>query len=174
MCHICGQPSYYNCNCVQQINYPCTPCTTTPTGCPIQLDSACVIYHKDNNTTSLLLDGLGLNNGATLQLILETISAEIEQLNFEDLTLPFLDDTYVINNLQQFATAVDSQFSAVNDSIDDINTTIGDMGYLGAVASDPVLADTANGQYWFRTDLPAADGLRIKLNGSFRTIPTTV
>lgn len=173
MCHVCGQPYNYPCNCVQQVNYPCNPCTTTPTGCPIQLDSSCVIYHKDNNSTSLLLEGLGLGNGATLQLILETISAEIEQLNFEDLNLPFLDDTYVINTLQQFGTAVDSQFSAVNDQINDILETIEDMGYLGAVAADPVLADIENGQYWWRTDLAAANALRIKVNGGYRTIPTT-
>jgi len=44
-------------------------------------------------------------------------------------------------------------------------------GFLGNVTSDPV--SSSDGQYWFRTDLPVADGLRMKLNGSVRTIPTT-
>lgn len=61
-------------------------------------------------------------------------------------------------------------------SISDGNTvslaslTCGVGGFLGNFTSDPV---AANGQYWFRTDLPTADGLRIRLNGNVRTIPTT-
>lgn len=44
-------------------------------------------------------------------------------------------------------------------------------GYLGEFSgSDPAAAD---GQYWFRTDLAVADGLRIRLDGNVRTIPTT-
>lgn len=172
MCQVCGQPSYYPCNCVQQVLTPCTPCAQ-PTGCPIQLDTACVIYHKNNNQLSGLTEGLGLNNGATLELILDTISSKLVQLNFIDLNLPFLDDTYVINSLQSFATAVDAQFSAVNDQIEEINTTIEGMGYLGAVSADPSIGDVENGQYWWRTDLSAAVALRIKVNGVFRTIPTT-
>lgn len=167
-CYSCG--SYKPCNCVTQINYPCVPCSTPVTGCPIQLDSNCVIYHKDNNTTSLLLEGLNLNNGATLQLILETISAEIlainttiEQLDFEDIDLPFLDPIYTITDLESFAIAVDSQFAAVDSAI-------ADMGYLGATPVDLVLADVENGQYFYRTD---TDVLRIKVNGVFRSIATT-
>ena len=44
-------------------------------------------------------------------------------------------------------------------------------GFLGNVTSDPV--SPLDGQYWFRTDLAAASGLRIHLNGLVRTIPTT-
>lgn len=172
MCHSCGSP--YKCNCVQQNLIPCPPYPCPqPTGCPIQLDTACVIYHKNNNQMSNLLEGLNINNGATLELILDTISAKVEQLNFLDLNLPFLDDTYVINSLQSFATAVDSQFSAVNDQINDLIETIEGMGYLGAVNADPNINDIENGQYWWRTDLSANVALRIKVNGSFRTIPTT-
>lgn len=42
-------------------------------------------------------------------------------------------------------------------------------GFLGNFTADPTAVD---GQYWFRTDLPVADGLRIRLNGNVRTIPT--
>lgn len=172
MCHSCG--SQYNCNCVQQNLIPCPPYPCSqPTGCPIQLDTACVIYHKNNNQLSGLMDGLGLNNGATLELILDTISSKIEQLNFEDINLPFLDDSYVINTLQQFATAVDSQFDEVNTQIETINGMLDGIGYIGAVTADPNINNVENGQYWWRTDLSANVALRIKVNGSFRTIPTT-
>lgn len=170
MCQICGQPYYVPCNCLTP---SCSPCSSN-TSCPILLDSACVIYHKNNNILSGLLDSLGINNGATLELILDTMASKIGQLNFTNTNLPFLDDTYVINSLQSFATAVDSQFSAVNDSIGDLTTSIADMGYIGAVSADPNINDVENGQYWWRTDLSANVALRIKLNGSFRTIPTTV
>jgi hypothetical protein len=174
MCHNCGTPYNYPCNCVQQVLTPCSPYPCPqPTGCPILLDSACVIYHKNNSQLSKLVEGLGLGNGATLELILETISEKVVQLNFADLNLPFLDDSYVINTLQQFATAVDTQFSEVNTQIEDINTLIEGMGYLGALAADPNINDTEDGQYWWRTDLAANVALRIKVNGGFRTIPTT-
>jgi hypothetical protein len=61
-------------------------------------------------------------------------------------------------------------------SISDGNTvslaglTCGVGGFLGNFVADPT---AINGQYWFRTDLPAADGLRIYLDGNVRTIPTT-
>jgi hypothetical protein len=172
MCHICGQPQYYPCNCVQQNLLPCNPCSTTSDGCPIKLDTACVIYHKSLSTPSGL-EALNLPNGSTLDLILDTIDVQLRQINVPDWTLPFLDDSYVINTLEQFGTAVDSQFAEVDSQISDINTLIEGMGYLGALPADPVLADTENGQYWWRTDLSAAVALRIKVNGAFRTIPTT-
>jgi hypothetical protein len=46
----------------------------------------------------------------------------------------------------------------------------GASGFLGNLTADPTAID---GQYWFRTDLSASDGLRIKLNGSVRTITTS-
>lgn len=61
-------------------------------------------------------------------------------------------------------------------SISDGNTvslaslTCGVGGFLGNFTADP---DAADGQYWFRTDLSVANGLRIRLNGNVRTIPTT-
>jgi hypothetical protein len=113
-----------------------------------------------------------MTNGSTLKLIIETIATKIAELStIPDWTLTYLRETYVINTLQQFGVAVDQALSALQDEVDTINTTIEEMGYLGEVTSDPVGA--VNGQYWFRTDLAVANGLRIKLNGSVRTIPTT-
>jgi hypothetical protein len=44
-------------------------------------------------------------------------------------------------------------------------------GWLGNLASDP--SSPTDGQYWFRTDLSASAGLRIRLNGNTRTITTS-
>jgi hypothetical protein len=201
------------------------------------------LYHKDNNEISQLT-ALGLSNGATLELIVEAIDDKLEQLNVPDWDLPYLRSSYLINSLEQFGEAVDTEFADIqgqvtalgllintsivaNDSstIDfstsgtldhtitasvKISATVGNTlqelvdglfvpvptlsfnattkvltivggnsqdlssvytGFLGNVVADPV--SSLDGQYWFRTDLPAADGLRIKVNGSVRTIPTT-
>lgn len=170
MCHICGKPNWYSCNCIQQVLQPCNPCTTPNTlGCPILLDTACVIYHKNNNTLSLLT-GLGLSNGATLQLILETIDTKIQQINVPDWSLPFLDDTFVINTLQQFGTSVDITLKDLQDQITATNEVIEDMGYLGEVIVDIAVVDMENGQYFFNT---VSDLLKMKLNGSLRIITIT-
>lgn len=223
-------------------------CPPSPSGCPVQLDFSCVIYHKSNNELSQLTN-LGLNNGATLDQFAVAVDNLLGQLNVPDWSLPFLrnaPNSYTINNLEQFGEAVDTEladlqaqidalalsaavpitpvdsatvditangtlnhtvkadvkFSATADnqaealadgvyvapqtlsinvanktlSISDGNTvnlaslTCGVGGFLGNFTADPSAAD---GQYWFRTDLPVADGLRIRLNGNVRTIPTT-
>jgi hypothetical protein len=95
MCHNCGCPSY-------------VPCSCTATGCPILLDSACVIYHKDLNVTSGLI-GLNLGNGSTLQLILDSIDVKLRNLTVADWDLSCLRVDYVINSIQQFAEAMDTE-----------------------------------------------------------------
>lgn len=240
--------SCYNCH-----HTPCTchnscnSCTSVVAGCPVQLDAACVFYHKDNASISEL-PNLGITNGATLELILETIDTYIDDLNVSDFSLPILRVSYVINSLQQFAEAVDTEFgvlaadvatalsnsqesivandsatidfttsgtldhtitaavklsSSVSDNlitaqVDGIHVapqtlsvnysthelTISDgntinfsslvsapAGFLGNVTSDP--SSPADGEYWFRTDLSASVGLKIRLNGSTRTITTS-
>lgn len=99
----------------------CSPCDcgcsqSSDTGCPIQLDFSCVIYHKDNNEVTEL-DGLALTNGATLELVIETIDEKIKQLNVPDWDLAFLDGIYTINNLTQFGEAVNVQFEQVDTDI---------------------------------------------------------
>lgn len=44
-------------------------------------------------------------------------------------------------------------------------------GWLGNKTADP--SSPADGEYWFRSDLSAASGLKIRLNGSTRTITTS-
>lgn len=106
-CRSCG-----SCN-------PCTcnPCVVVTTGCPIQLDTSCILYHKSNSEITEL-DGLNISNGATLELILETIDEKIKQLNVIDLNLPCLRQTYVINTLQQFIAAVDTELCLIKDRLD--------------------------------------------------------
>lgn len=164
MCHICGQPFCNQSPCIQQINLPCNPnCNPCSSGPVFQMDAANVIYHKDNNTTSQLTC-LGLGNGATLQLILETIDTKICQLNVPDWTLTFLRESFLINTLAQFGAAVDQTLASLQSQITAINATISGMGFKGDVTVDPTVVD---GQYWFRTDLGK---LYMKLNGSTREI----
>lgn len=133
MCQICGQPFYVQCSCSHAPCAPCssdtTPCTPTPApcsevGCMLQLDSACIFYHKDTNDASELVN-LDIENGATLEEILH----------------------------------------AVDDSVGSLEH------FKGNVNADPTTL--VDGDYWFRTDLAAADGLKIRVNGTTRTIPTT-
>ena len=252
MCQNCGTPVWQPCNC-GTVNYPpksgykCCP-PGLPNGCPIQLDFKCVIYHKDNNEVSQLTN-LGLTNGATLEQFAVAVDAIAGQVNVPDWDLPFLrnaPNSYIINTLEQFGEAVDTELADLQAqitalaasaavpitpidsnsinitangtlnhtvradlnisatagnqsqilsdglftapqtlsinvanktlSISDGNTvnlaslTCGVGGFLGNFTSDPAAAD---GQYWFRTDLPVANGLRIRLDGNVRTIPTT-
>lgn len=92
-----------NCTSTFTTNCTCDECTS----CPVQLDTSCVLYHKDNAEISEL-DGLGLTNGATLELILEALDDKVKELNFSLFNLPVLRADYTINNLQQFAQSVDT------------------------------------------------------------------
>lgn len=120
MCYKCGNHNCYG-NCVTQYVTPCQPCNPcVSTGlCPTKLDSQCIIYHKDNNQISNLT-GLGLNNGATLQLILETIDTYIRQMKVQDWTLTCLRSEYTINTLEQFGEAVDTELCDLQAQIDDL------------------------------------------------------
>ena len=134
---------------------PCEPCTVIVTsGCPIQLDFSCIFYHKSNNQPTNLI-GLGLTNGATLQLFAETVDEKIKQLNVIDTDLPCLREGHVINTLQQFLTAVDTELCELQK-------------WLGNIAEDPDAPD--DGSYWYNT---VEAELRIQLNGAAYTITTT-
>lgn len=95
----------------------CSPCVN-PGPCPIQLDFNCIIYHKDNSQINNLAP-LGLNNGATLQLFADTISALLAPIiNTPDWVLPCLRTDYTINTLQQFGQSVDTQLCILQSEID--------------------------------------------------------
>jgi hypothetical protein len=99
-----------SCGC-EQILVPCSD-----TGCPIQLDSACVLYHKANSEISTLTN-LGIANGATLELILETIDAALASLRISTWTLPTLRSNHTINTLQQFAESADTEIGLLKTSV---------------------------------------------------------
>lgn len=243
----CGGRGCGNCT----PHFPAQPCggsfpPDATCGCPTQLDSACVIYHKFNNQISGLVN-LGLGNGATAELIFNTIDAQLGYINVANWALPNLrGDGFTLNTLPQFGAAVDTEIGNINGEITvlqglvntpitpidttsvnltvsgvlnhtlqaDVNISattgntlviLGDglysapqtlsinyvnktlsisggntvdfssllcqAGWLGNVTSDP--AGVADGNYWFRTDLAAASGLKIKVNGTVRTITTS-
>lgn len=151
-CHNCQNPL-----CTGGCNNSYTPCTDT--GCLIHLDFDCIFYHKDNDEDSALT-GLDLPNGTTLEEFSESIDNKISQLNFGNLTFNILTTqlNYDITNIQEFAIAVDTEIGNLKK-------------YRGTVLIDP--SGLREGDYWYRTDLPAANGLRMYLNGTVRTIPTT-
>lgn len=131
MCQICGQPANYSCGC-NRTNYPRPFSCVNPGPCPIQLDAQCVIYHKQNNTLSGLVN-LGLGNGATLELILDTIDTYIGQIKPATWALPCLRAIpFTINTLQNFAEAVDVTLCNLQDQI----TTLADEAATPLVVAD--------------------------------------
>lgn len=135
------------------------PCGCKSSGNLVQLDATAIFYHKNNNEISELTN-LELTNGSTLELFMKTVDIYIGQIKASNWTFPILETEllYTINTVEQFAAAVDAQIGVLRR-------------YKGEVNADPV--SPSNGDYWFRTDLLPANGLRMQLNGSVRTIPTT-
>jgi hypothetical protein len=105
--------------------FPAEPCgprfppNCGSNGCFEFTDSSCIIYHKNFNITSGLIN-LNLPNGTPVQLILETIDAQLGQFNGTNWLIPYLRSItlpFSINNLPQFAAAVDTEFSVIAGEI---------------------------------------------------------
>lgn len=113
----CGQSSSY----VNRSVNICDPCATD-TGCALQLDFSCIIYHKSNNAISNLTC-LELTNGATLNQFAEAVDSYICQIKVAQYNLPCLTTTldYTITNLKQFAEAVDTEICLIEADITTIN-----------------------------------------------------
>jgi hypothetical protein len=75
-CAVCGE-EYLRCNCVSQQPY-CEQCSGNNT-CAESMNSACVFYHPDNESPSLLIN-LGLSNNTSTEDILEAIDARLGQI----------------------------------------------------------------------------------------------
>jgi hypothetical protein len=96
---------------------PCVSlCPDATTGCPIQLDFDCVIYHKDNSEINQLSD-IGLTNGATLGLFAETVSSLLAGIKVDTYNIPHLRSTHTINTLKQLAEAVDVELTTIASEI---------------------------------------------------------
>lgn len=106
MCRNCGSSVPTN-SCLCNSN-----CSSS--GCPIQLDFECLIYHKRNQGVSGLTN-LGFNNGTTLDVIIEAIDVQLGQLDVDAWALPYLRDTqhYVLHTLKQYGEAVDAELTAL-------------------------------------------------------------
>ncbi len=121
MCNRCYKPdNLCSCN-----------CSTCQDDCPLTLDFKCLIYNKSGNDINHL-EGLGLNNGATLRLFAEMVDEKIKQLNFLNTSLPYIRSNNLVNSLQQFATSVDHELEALSDSI----ATIVDLSNVSVSAVD--------------------------------------
>jgi hypothetical protein len=110
-------------------------------GCPVQLDFSCVLYHKDNNETTEL-DGLELTNGATLELVIETIDEKVKEMNLALVSLPVLEATYVVNTITQFSQAVDTELGLMAA---DIATALAASQEELAVTDSATIDFTASG-----------------------------
>lgn len=144
------QPNGCGCGGPGQNNFPAQPCASIfppygcGNGCPIQLDSNCVIYHKCNDQISGLVN-LGLTNGATAQLIFDSIDPWIGYLKASLWSIPFLRAVpFTITTLPQFATAVDTELSlfsteiatltaAANTPITPVDSTSIDLSVSGSL-----------------------------------------
>lgn len=152
-------------NCYQS----CQTCTCyVTTGCPLQLDSECVLYHKNNSEVSELTN-LGIANGTTLEYILEVIDTKINNSgsNILNYNLPCLRETYTVNTLQQFMESIDDFLCVLSDKIEVIENS----NYQGIFSgSDPVDGDSLDGITWWRSDLSE---LRGYFDGTIYIITTT-
>ena len=91
---------------------PCIPCEIT-------LDFKCIFYNT-LGTDVTCLDGLNLANGSSLKLFAETVDEKIKQLNVINFSLTNLRQDYVINTLQQFSEAVDTQLGILETTVNGI------------------------------------------------------
>jgi len=71
------------------------------------------------NTTSNLL-ALGLGNGSTLQLILDTIDSKLRNIDVNSWSLPCLRAISPITTLQAFGQLVDTRLCQIQIEIDDL------------------------------------------------------
>lgn len=119
------------CNCQPHVDdcdscNPTPPCTTD-TGCPILLDSKCIIYKKFGGSPSGLTN-ISLPNGANLEFVLDTIDDFLATLSSYSFP-PFVTTCIGITNttiltLANFMQAVDNQFCAVKANQNTLNNTI--------------------------------------------------
>lgn len=158
----CGNPSSHR----NSISI-CDPCNTN-TGCALQLDFECIIYHKSNNQITNLTC-LELTNGATLNQFAEIVDSYICQIKVAEYVLPCLDADYTITNLKQFAEAVDTELCLIKGDITIINTTLAN----GIVKTDSQSIDLSGSGFGLQADLKVdpASGNRLSVSGTGVLVP---
>lgn len=124
-------------NSVVVISNPCTcrlpNCETcNPTkdcGCPIKLDTSCVIYNKNGGVQSGLIN-ISYPNGTNLKTILERIDVLLGQnniFNFDSYDLSCIRALYPINGFGDFASAVSKEICGLKSDLDTINCSLSEQ-----------------------------------------------
>lgn len=123
----------------------CEPCATS-SGCPINLDTSCVFYNLSSDIPSDLTC-INLPNGTSLKDILEAMDTKICQAlpDISSYSLPCLSASYVINNFQNFAEAVDYELcytrSLLSSTKSALEITIGNLATLVTSIYTPNITD---------------------------------
>lgn len=115
------------------------------------------------DSTSVNLTVSGLQN--------HTLRADVNISATSGNTLVVLGDGLYANAQTLSINTVNKTLSISQGNTVDFSALLCQAGWLGDVTADPT--GVGDGNYWFRTDLSAANGLRIRVNGTTRTIPTT-
>ncbi len=98
-----------------------------------QFDATQIFYHKECDAENSNLTTLGLNNGISLELFMESVDAALNEsnaFNFTAVALDCLKERYTINNMSNFVNAMNSEscrLNSVYQSIADQNTAIGNL-----------------------------------------------
>lgn len=100
-----------------------------------------------------------------------TLRADVNISATSGNTLVILSDGLYANAQTLSINYVNKTLSISQGNTVDFSSLLCQAGWLGDVTADPI--GVADGNYWYRTDLSAAAGLRIRVNGTTRTITTS-
>jgi hypothetical protein len=110
------------------------------------LDSENVIYHLYHNQVSNLTN-LGLPNGTPLQTILDTIDAQLGNINISTWVIPNLKSYFpdvAFTTLKQFGQAVDAEFGIINAALVGISGSTGPLSATNTETIDFTLSGPMN------------------------------
>lgn len=152
--------------------FPAFPPSCDNNGCPVILDSVCVIYHKNNSSLSNLKN-LNLPNGTPAQLIFDTIDVQLGYLNFTNWSIPFLRSIYLnpgINNLIQFGSAVDNQLMLLTDAVEALQSG-STLTKTNTESIDIVLTGAFNNIISANVNISATSGNRVSIVSDGLLVP---
>lgn len=91
-CNVCGQ-DFLRCSCVSQQPY-CEQCSED-SSCAEQFPAECVIYHSYQTSPPSALTCLGLNNGSSIEHIVEVMGQAICNIHVEETALVAVDTSTI-------------------------------------------------------------------------------
>jgi len=153
-----------SCGCNDFPAQPCNPCVPAGT-CPILLDTACVIYHKNGNSPTELIN-LNLGNGSTAELIFNTIDQQLGFIQVQNWNIPVLRGIYgTVNNLIQFGQDVDTQIGLINTAITALQAGAGSpLTKTDTPSIQIVLSGTLNHNISANVNISSASGNSLSIN----------